>query len=103
LKSNSTQQKLAEIKERQDRVYGGEKLSVEERVTILNEIYDLSLLYWLECAVTKSSKGTFAVSGQIERARLEMDTWGGKGTKTHKVIIEWQPSNVEKDEGKIEA
>ena len=51
---------------------GKKPLTADERIQILNEIYDGLLFFWKQCVLTGAAKGTGAISHQLERARLEM-------------------------------
>ncbi len=53
---------------------GKKPLTPEERIQILNEIYDGLAFWWLESVIEGSSKATGAVSYQLERARLELES-----------------------------
>lgn len=58
---------------------GDDPLSPEQRIEILNQIYDGALFWLAECVITKSAKGTGAVTSILERARLEMNDLSRSG------------------------
>jgi hypothetical protein len=63
--------RVAELASKRDRT-GKKPLSNDERLEVLNEIYDGLLFFWKQCVVSGSAKGTSSISYQLERARLEM-------------------------------
>ena len=62
----------ANLKEERDRA-GKDALTKSERLTMLDEIYDGLLFSWRQNVTLGFSKGSSAISYQLERARLEMD------------------------------
>lgn len=79
-------QKVAYLASQRDRT-GKSPLKVEERLQLLFEIYD-GALYWLaQCVVTGTAKGTMAVGQILDRARLEIESWGGKERSKTEFVV----------------
>ena len=69
--SDDIQKRVAELSKLRDRT-GKANLTTLERIDILNKIYDGLLFFWQQMVILGSGKGTLAISGQLEAARLEM-------------------------------
>jgi hypothetical protein len=70
-KYDDIKSRIAEIASQRDRT-GKKPLETEERIQLLNEIYDGLLYFWKQSVVAGSAKGTSSISYQLERARLEI-------------------------------
>jgi hypothetical protein len=87
---------------------GKKPLTKKQRVQVLNEIYDGLLFTWRQSVIHGWQKGTGALTLQLDRARLELDSWGGDGgTKaaqggatiyTGPVSFEYEQAGVKKCE-----
>lgn len=66
-------ERIKRIKEMRERV-SGRRLTAEERVELLNEVYDTALLYLVEHTLHGSFKSSGAITYQLERARLEIES-----------------------------
>ncbi len=51
---------------------GKKPLTTEERIQIMEEIYDGLEFWWRESVIEGSTKATGAISYQLERARMEL-------------------------------
>ena len=83
--------RIAELVGMRDRTGKG-ALTTEQRLEILNEIYDGLLYFWKQLVITGSAKGTSAIAGQLERARLEMydlERTHGGGGEENKPVLGW--------------
>ena len=72
-------EQVAELAAKRDRT-GLPPLSNDERIQLLNEIYDGLLYLWKQSVIIGNAKGTGALCLQIERARLEIEVRSGKNT-----------------------
>lgn len=64
-------QQVAELAKQRDRS-GKQPLSKEERISLLQEIYDGLLYLWKQCVITGTAKSTNSIHFQLSNARSEM-------------------------------
>ena len=62
-------------------------LTPDERIRLLDEIYDGLLYLWKECVLRGTATGTGAIGNQLERARLELESWGGSADKGMEIFV----------------
>jgi hypothetical protein len=87
---NDVKARVAELAGKRDRT-GEDPLSSDDRVQILNEIYDGLLYLWKQCVITGTAKGTSAIKFQLEGARLEIESLGGnQNHRTDTQSIGWE-------------
>jgi hypothetical protein len=79
-KYDDIKERVAELASKRDRT-GMEPLTAEERVQLLNEVYDGLLYLWKQCVITGTAKGTSAIKFQLEGARLEIDSITGHSSE----------------------
>jgi len=84
-------EKVAELAKLRDRS-GLKKLTFDQRIDILGDIYDGLLFLWKQTVIVGSSKGTSAISDQLMHARQEMETLS---IKVKKSKYEGQATNEE--------
>ena len=85
---NDINARIAELVSARNRK-GKPLLTTEERVQMLEELYDASLCYLTQCIIAGSMKGTGALTTILERARLEAQDLKrlGSGPDSHKIEI----------------
>jgi hypothetical protein len=71
-------EKIEALVSKRDRI-GKRRLSIEQRLKILNQIYDAAL-YWMQAAVTAGqSKGTGSAAILLKSTREEIVAWEHQG------------------------
>ena len=79
------QQKVAELSRDRYR-HGKPKLTKEERVEILNECIDGSLIWLKQCVICANAKGVGAATMILERCRLEIESYQRTGAETQQRV-----------------
>lgn len=67
---DEVKEKIASLVSQRNRI-DKDPLTAKERVKLLDQIYDSSLIYLLQCVSAGTMKGTSALCQILERARLE--------------------------------
>lgn len=85
------------ITEARAAIESGEVLTESQRLTLLNRLYDLSLVTSLECAKEKNAKFSAIAAAQMRDARLEINEIIGP-RKQNVVVVKFD-LGLDEDDG----